>query len=126
MSVDRDESVAYGAAILTAIHSGFASEKTQDLLLIDVAPISLGIETAGEIKTTLIKRNTPIPTRVPVSKIFSIPPDAELNMLQVVYTTNQVWITENSCVSVLALVRGLYLRYLLVPITRERGMNNKL
>jgi heat shock 70kDa protein 1/2/6/8 len=82
MSVDRDESVAYGATVLAAIHSGVTSEKTQDLLLIDVAPISLDIETAGGVTTVLIKRNTTIPTKV--SRIFSA---SQSNML--VHSDNQ-------------------------------------
>lgn len=85
MSVNPDESVAYGAAVMAGRYSGVTSEKFQDLLFLDVAPISLGIETAGGIMTTLIKRNTIIPTNI--SKIFSTSPDNELNML--VYHHNQ-------------------------------------
>ena len=75
MSVNRDESVAYGAAVLGAIQSNVVSEKIQGLLFLDVVPISLGIETVGGIMTTLAKRNTIIPTKM--SKIFSTSPDKQ-------------------------------------------------
>jgi heat shock 70kDa protein 1/6/8 len=68
-SINPDEAVAYGAAVQAAILSGDEHESTKNMVLIDVTPLSLGIETAGGIMTKLIERNTNIPTCK--SQIFS-------------------------------------------------------
>ncbi len=68
-SINPDEAVAYGAAVQGAILGGTKSEKINDIILLDVCPLTLGIETAGGVMTALIKRNTTIPSKK--SQVFS-------------------------------------------------------
>ncbi|XP_023028074.1 heat shock protein 68 [Leptinotarsa decemlineata] len=63
LSINPDEAVAYGAAVQAAVLTGSTDSKIQDVLLVDVAPLSLGIETAGGVMTKIIERNSRIPCK---------------------------------------------------------------
>ena len=100
-SVNPDEAVAYGAAIQAAILSGMQDEKLQSIVLVDVTPLSLGLETVGGVMTTLIERNHTIPCRQ--TKRFSTYADNQTSVAIQIFEGERKFTVDNNKLGIFTL-----------------------
>lgn len=93
-SVNPDEAVAYGAAVMGAVLSGVKNKKIDDLVVLNVCPLSLGVETLGGVMTTLIPKNTTLPTRK--TQTFSTASDNQSGVTIKVYEGERALVKDNN------------------------------
>ncbi|KAK4480042.1 hypothetical protein RD792_013099 [Penstemon davidsonii] len=93
-SINPDEAVAYGAAVQAAITSGGVNDKVQNLVLLDVTPFSLGVETVGGVMSVVIPKNTKVPCEM--EKVFTTVSDNQTSVLINVYEGEGAKVRDNS------------------------------